>query len=172
MSATLPLDLSPLPATSAPRGTLNTQADIVRFLEAGRAILTIRSRRSGERFTYRFRRPDATDDQAPAARPIFVSVLRGPDNSTDYVFIGTIFPTSSVCEVRPSRATKVGANAPSAKAVRWFLECAYGGDRGAARLTKLVEVWHEGRCGRCGRLLTVPESVRRGIGPECAGRLE
>jgi hypothetical protein len=34
-------------------------------------------------------------------------------------------------------------------------------------LGRLLEVWHEGRCGRCGRALTVPESVERGIGPEC-----
>lgn len=27
------------------------------------------------------------------------------------------------------------------------------------------------RCGRCGRELTDPESIARGIGPECAGRL-
>src|ERR1019366_4832357 len=30
-----------------------------------------------------------------------------------------------------------------------------------------LEVWHEGKCGRCGRKLTVPESIERGIGPEC-----
>jgi len=27
------------------------------------------------------------------------------------------------------------------------------------------------RCGRCGRVLTVPESVESGFGPECIGRL-
>lgn len=32
------------------------------------------------------------------------------------------------------------------------------------------EVWHEGRCGRCGRKLTVPESIETGIGPDCAKR--
>jgi hypothetical protein len=31
-----------------------------------------------------------------------------------------------------------------------------------------LEVWHEGRCGRCGRRLTVPESIESGLGPECA----
>lgn len=31
-----------------------------------------------------------------------------------------------------------------------------------------IEVWHEGRCGRCARRLTVPESILIGIGPECA----
>ena len=32
----------------------------------------------------------------------------------------------------------------------------------------MLEVWHEGRCGRCNRALTVPESIASGIGPECA----
>jgi hypothetical protein len=30
-----------------------------------------------------------------------------------------------------------------------------------------LEIWHEGRCGRCGRKLTVPESIHNGYGPEC-----
>jgi hypothetical protein len=33
------------------------------------------------------------------------------------------------------------------------------------------KIHHEGRCGKCGRLLTVPESVETGIGPECAKRM-
>lgn len=37
-----------------------------------------------------------------------------------------------------------------------------------------LEVWHEGRCCRCCRVLTVPASVEMGYGPDCAediGRL-
>lgn len=30
------------------------------------------------------------------------------------------------------------------------------------------EFWHEGRCGKCARRLTVPESIAQGFGPECA----
>lgn len=33
------------------------------------------------------------------------------------------------------------------------------------------KVHHEGKCGRCGRELTVPESIESGIGPECAKAL-
>jgi hypothetical protein len=29
------------------------------------------------------------------------------------------------------------------------------------------DVFHQGKCGRCGKPLTTPESVERGIGPEC-----
>lgn len=38
-----------------------------------------------------------------------------------------------------------------------------------------VEIWHEGSCGCCSRPLTVPASIRLGIGPDCAqkrGRAE
>jgi hypothetical protein len=31
-----------------------------------------------------------------------------------------------------------------------------------------VDVLHSGRCGRCGRTLTTPDSIERGLGPECA----
>jgi hypothetical protein len=33
--------------------------------------------------------------------------------------------------------------------------------------TELV-IRHNGSCGRCGRKLTVPTSIKAGIGPECA----
>ena len=32
-------------------------------------------------------------------------------------------------------------------------------------------VRHDGRCGRCGRQLTVPSSIDKGIGPECATKM-
>jgi hypothetical protein len=35
----------------------------------------------------------------------------------------------------------------------------------------MLEIWHEGRCGRCSRKLTVPESLKSGFGPECAGKV-
>lgn len=42
--------------------------------------------------------------------------------------------------------------------------------RGAA-LPAPGRIYHLGRCGRCGRALTVPSSVESGFGPECAGRV-
>src|ERR1700752_4765990 len=35
-----------------------------------------------------------------------------------------------------------------------------------------AEIWHEGTCGRCARPLTDPQSIARGIGPECASKME
>ena len=35
-------------------------------------------------------------------------------------------------------------------------------------LPEVIEIWHEGCCGCCGRRLTVPASVELGYGPDCA----
>ena len=53
----------------------------------------------------------------------------------------------------------------SVQAFIWFLNRIE-----ADKPTDGFEFWHEGKCGRCGRKLTVPESIEAGIGPECAGK--
>ncbi len=130
------------------------------FLFAGRAIITVVSKLTGTRFTFRFSKPkqDAGDPRVP---PTFVSVLTGSDNNTCYSFIGSIF-ANDPATIRPSRKSAVGADAPSAKAASWFLRMLARGD-----VLEYCEVWHEGRCGRCGRRLTVPSSIASGFGPEC-----
>jgi hypothetical protein len=37
-----------------------------------------------------------------------------------------------------------------------------------SKLHPSLEVYHEGKCGRCNRKLTTPASVLTGIGPDCA----
>lgn len=130
-------------------------ADVAReFILAGNARFTIVSKRSGQRFTYRVRQPKG--------KPVhFVQLLRGPNNGNDYKFFGTIFQDERFVH---SFKSGIGADAPSAKAFAWFWQQVR-----ASKLPDSVECWHEGRCGRCGRALTVPSSVQRGIGPECVG---
>ena len=31
-------------------------------------------------------------------------------------------------------------------------------------LPTFIEIWHEGKCGKCGRTLTVPDSIINGLG--------
>jgi len=125
----------------------------LRFALAGNARLTFVSGRTGARFTYRIR---ASKD----GEVHFVSLLTGSDNDGDYEFLGTIRGTAYY----HGRRSRIGADAPGAKAFGWcWAQLTTGRIEG-------YEVWHEGRCGRCGRTLTVPESIALGIGPECAGR--
>jgi hypothetical protein len=130
--------------------------DILTFIAAGRAVFTITSNATGKSFTYRFGRPHDNLDGGP----IFASVLTGPDNQQDYTYMGVYYPARRA--VVPTKGSKVAADAPSFVALAWFL--AHAGD-------PRVAFRHEGRCGRCGRALTVPSSIDTGLGPECAEKV-
>lgn len=131
-------------------------AAIKRFVLGGNARFTLVSGKTGTRFTYRVRASEC-------GRFRFVSLLTGPDNDSSYEFVGTIFEDGSY---RHGKRSRVAAEAPSAVAFRWFFDVVASGVVPAT-----LEFWHEGRCGRCGRVLTVPESIATGFGPECAGVL-
>ena len=140
-------------STAAAR--LTDPAAVRRFLTAGKARVTLVSTRTGTRFTYRVRAARYTEGL------YFVDVLTGSDNTADYTFAGTLTARG----FRHSPKAGIGADAPSVRAFGWAAE-RLDGDALPAGL----EVWHEGRCARCGRVLTVPESIASGFGPECAGR--
>lgn len=145
--------------------------DALRFILAGNATITLKSLRTGAHFTYKVQEPQKKDP----ARPVwFVKLLTGPDNTGDYTYLGMITATPLGgrlgLPVQPSfRATKATRNpeSPSFKAFAYTFGALAKGQTPAG-----VEIRHEGRCGRCGRALTVPESIDRGIGPECWGRME
>lgn len=165
-------------------------ADVRAFVLAGNARVTVVSRASGARFTFRINKPreareartqareaqDAGDGAKALAHearyrqaPWFVSVLTGDDNDRDYTWLAMVFPDDDGWPARyvHARKARIGQNAPSARVSRWLWDRLLGGQAGVDDLLRQAEVWHEGRCGRCGRTLTVPESLRRGLGPVC-----
>lgn len=130
------------------------------FALAGNARLTLVSRRTGKRYTYRIRQP------RPSA-PHFVQLLTGSDNESGYTFLGSLFDTPlRTKEYSHGKRSPIRPMTESVRAFVWFWKALE--DR---QLSPLLEVWHEGRCGRCGRTLTVPSSIANGIGPECANKI-
>jgi hypothetical protein len=122
------------------------------FVLAGNALFTLEDSLTGERFTYHVRKHDT--------KPMWwVKVLSGPDNVCNYEYIGTLFEDDFQVTGR-SRVTE------SATCFRWFkrLITVLKSDND---LDPRMRVRHSNRCGRCGRLLTVPASVEWGFGPEC-----
>lgn len=134
---------------------LDPQA-IRQFIRGGRAVFTIVSKRTGTRFTYRV--AVCKDNQ----ELFFASLLTQGDNEDGYQYIGT------VREGRFShgRRSKIGPEAPGVRALVWFLGQINYND--GSQALEQSEFWHEGRCCRCARRLTVPSSIASGIGPECA----
>lgn len=131
-----------------------------KFILGGNARVTLVSQKTGTRFTFRVRAKDVPKDSA-AVPPWFVQLLTGRENNSDYTFLGTIFEDAAT--YRHGRKSNVSPEAPSAKGFAWAWSFLAKGE-----LPPGCEVWHEGRCGRCGRALTVPESIAMGLGPECA----
>lgn len=140
-------------------GRIADAAAALRFIMAGNACFTLVSMATGTRFTYRVAMPKkARTEQRPW---YYISLLNGPDNTRNYTWMGTILGNGQFKQAPPKF---VGMDAPSMKAILWMLQRLQAG-----HMPSNVELWHEGRCGRCGRLLTVPASIAAGIGPECAG---
>jgi hypothetical protein len=133
---------------------------ILAFMTAGKATLTLQNAETGNRFTYRVKFAPKRTESDPDTW--FVQLLNGPDNTKNYIYIGILRKEKGVLQYIWTSKARVGRETPSVKAFQWAL-------------TKFVvdscpdtlEVYHAGKCGRCGRKLTVPESISSGFGPEC-----
>jgi hypothetical protein len=109
--------------------------------------------------SYRTLKVEKQDDTAsfmPGA--IIVAYLSGSDNEGDYTSYGHVNDRGYFKVWK-----KHQGNEALVEAVRVLV-----GDPKAAML---AYAQHSGRCGRCNRTLTTPESIAAGVGPECAKKL-
>lgn len=142
-----------------------------RFITAGRAVFTLQGRDA--RYTFRVTRAnfDVTQllprrsDPRRLGPAYFVSLLTGSDNTSDYTYVGVLDTKTGY--VRLTAASHYTAESTPVIALRWALPIVWKG----GILPVPARLMHVGRCGRCGRALTVPESILAGIGPECATKL-
>lgn len=156
----LQMALNPAAEEAGPRAELADPAVTVAFMLAGNAHVTFQSRRTGTRFTYKV--TAAGRREGPTGGPShFVAVLTGPD---DYSYLGCIYGRKAYAHGRKSRISR---DATSAVAFTWVWSKLTAGE-----MHPELAVYHEGRCGKCGRRLTTPESIATGLGPVCAARDE
>lgn len=132
------------------------------FLWAGNSTFTLVSKATHKRFTYKLRAVDDTKVNSV----YFVSVLSGPDNDASYSYMGLVDIEAHTFKL--TRNSKVTDKAASYIAFKWFVDTLFSNPES---LFAQAEIWHEGKCGRCGRKLTVPSSIEAGIGPECMSKM-
>lgn len=109
-----------------------------------------------DRITLRVRTQDADAQFAPGKQ--IISYLSGPDNTSDYR--GFAFADATTGHVNFWKRFK--GNDRLDLAVRTLQD-----DPEACGLAFAEE---SGNCWMCNRLLTVPASIHRGLGPICAGK--
>ena len=125
------------------------------FAFAGNAVITLESENTKNHFTYKIKRADNDPNL------YFVNLLHGQDNLNDFSFIGCVY--RNTCTFVPRHKYRdVGISywPPSFRAINFFFSH-------IDNIPNKLHVYHEGRCGRCGRRLTTPESITCGLGPEC-----
>ena len=126
------------------------------FITAGRAVFTLQG--VDARYTFKVSR-------SKDGRALFVSLLTGPDNTADYTYMG-LLDEASARVILTAKSSYRDTSTPVI-ALRWALPIVWRGDT----LPAPARLMHIGKCGRCGRALTVPSSIDAGIGPECATKL-
>lgn len=117
--------------------------------------ITVANTHKGTHRTFRIRtqKPDAKF--APNAR--ILSMLTGPDNTSDYQQLGFVNPDGSIRLWSRFRSERYEAFADVLR-------------RPEAWTKAGCEYHYEGRCRVCNRTLTTPESIESGIGPKCASK--
>jgi len=126
--------------------------DAIRFIFAGKSIVTFLNTKTENKFTYKI-------SKSEDGKLFFVNVLSDNiDGNQIYSYMGII--TNSV--YRHGNKSKLRPDSQAAKVFSYVLERLNLGT-----LQDVIEVWHEGKCGKCGRPLTTPDSIETGLGPTC-----
>lgn len=129
------------------------------FVTAGRAVFTIQNNRN-EHYTFKVKasKPNSSNLYPPAS---FVYVKTSSDG---YTYMGMLAADDTV---RLTNKSKYKFDSPCVQVFNFALRLITNKQAVPHGYT----IQHEGHCGRCGRELTDPTSIRTGFGPYCRGAL-
>lgn len=141
---------------------MNTDIKSIKsFVLAGNASFTVKNDGTGKHLTYKVVKSETEDNLKDDVW--FVTTLNGSDNETDFAYIGIIASGG----FRITKKSRFSEDAVSVKGFKWL----WNNVTANRELPDNVKFYHSGRCGRCGRKLTTPESVETGFGPICMEKL-
>lgn len=137
---------------------LLNQQESLDFILGGNSRFTFKSLKTQSHLTFKVIVPKSNSKDT--SKIFYVSVLSGTDNDSNYTYIGYIKKENSTLNFYPTQ--KLNAKVTSIEVFKFVF------DRLVQKITLTnLEIYHEGKCCRCGRTLTTPESIKLGIGPEC-----
>lgn len=130
--------------------------NITNFVFAGKSIFTIQSARTGARHTFQVRHKKDSD-------MYFVSLLTGSNNDEDYEYLCFIREHyNGRYQYGTSKKSCRKDNHPAHAMIKYLAKLIE-----TQEMHPQFEFYHEGKCARCGKTLTDPISIERGLGPTC-----
>ena len=152
------------PAPSVP--TAQAPELTEKFLLAGKALFTVSNPKGGH-FTFKVRRVESEWPIGSGRMSLtyFVNV-KTTESDRPYQYIGIL--NTMTGDIKCTMKSVFLPGSKEYDVAKWACQVVIGG--------KLIpagyHIQHAGQCGKCGRTLTDPESIERGIGPECWQTLE
>ena len=137
---------------------MKNQIKSAEFFLGGRAIFTVHNN-VGEQYTYKI-------VKSKKSGLYFVSLLSGPNNETDYTYMGLLMP--DLMQARTTEKSLLNLSAPAFRVLNWALKTVSQGKQ----IPFGYGIRHEGKCCVCALRLTDAESIETGIGPVCAKKMK
>jgi len=128
---------------------------ILTFIQAGNSTFTLQSTKLDTRYTYNIKQ------DKKCLQRFYVKVMYGNDNEKDYRFLGWFYEDNLTLRYSDKSCAKFCDSC--FVMLKKFLEILCN----CKELPATCKFYPSGKCGRCGRKLTTPESIERGVGPEC-----
>lgn len=143
-----------------------TPSGVLDYIFSGKAVLTVKSLKTKKHITYKVKQKvvkikDLNGKKTGERREdlFFVNVMTGNDNNT-FTYLGVVARAKGI--VKTTTKSSFKDSDPATKVIQWVINNPMHTD---------LRVFHDNSCGRCGRRLTVPTSVKTGIGPICEGKI-
>jgi|GEM_PF-981042 len=142
---------------------IKDNTNIINYIFAGEAIITVQNDDTKNRFTFKIQK--RRNPRKIKIDLYWVSVLTRPNNndSKSYQFIGAL---SREIGFKHSDKSYVQDKALSVNVAYYYFNRLLG--KAVFPLHSNVKTYHMGYCGRCGHIITTPESIDTGYGSYCA----
>lgn len=129
-------------------------SELARYLVAGNANFMLESTATGTQFCYKIQHV-WTQDGWDYTSPLFIKLQRGDR----YIYMGVL--NTQPFSIRLTAKSVTDTNNPAYKAINYIIQ-----SLNAHKLPAGVNVYYNGRCGRCGKELLDAEHQRTGV---CCG---
>lgn len=137
--------------------------DALRYMLAGKSEFTLLSLKTGVRLKYKLTKKES-NQKGKDGSPEYIYYINTYDDG-DYKYAGVLFFDGLNNTFKFGKGAR-GKLLPSHINVKSILYVLNNLAKGNEQMS--LEVYHAGKCGRCGKKLTTPESILTGLGPECS----
>lgn len=149
-------------STLSYRAGFIAQDKAFKFMLAGKSEFILHSTKTNGDFKFKLDKKDSKYNAGEFVYFVFLKMGR----TDQYAGVMRFNPNSSEFEFKEKDGGPVKANSIEIRSLMFVINKLY-----REEAVQYLEVYHVGKCGKCGKKLTTPESILTGLGPSCSKSL-